>query len=134
MSFTQDLKDLSVGWIVVFSLIAITIVGGIVFKITSTPLQVISKVTDANHIISSYEEFQSIYNTTQDLCVKIAILDSSNVVSYGISKEERILALKNNLSRWVSEYNAKSRMITKNKWKNPNLPHQLNIKTVCEIN
>jgi len=98
----------------------------------SKPARLLDKVTEPTHIINSYEEFQEIYNTILDICTKIEILEKSNAEADGFSKEERLLNLQNNLSRWVQEYNAKSRMITKNLWKNPNLPYQLKNSEVCK--
>lgn len=98
----------------------------------SKPARLLDKVTEPTHIINSYEEFQEIYNTILDICNKIEILEKSNAEADGFSKEERLLNLQNNLSRWVQEYNAKSRMLTRNKWKNPNLPYQLKISELCE--
>jgi len=104
-----------------------------VYHWVSKPARLVDKLTEPDHIINNYEEFQAMYNTTQDICTKIQVLESSKVEAKGFSREERLLNLQNNLSRWVQEYNAKSRMLTKNKWKNPNLPYQLKIDSVCTV-
>jgi len=43
----------------------------------------------------------------------------------GFSKSERINAIRQNMNRWIEEYNAKSRMITRSAWKSGSLPYQL---------
>ena len=95
-------------------------------------LGVANKVTDSENIIHSYEEYEQMYSTCKQLCDDISLLEESSIETTGFSKEERVLSLKNNLNRWVNEYNAKSRMITKNAWKSSSLPHQLSLQTICQ--
>lgn len=103
---------------------ALVLIIGAIFLVKS--FAVVDKVTDPDHIIASYEEFQNMYNTCQKICDDISVLKSSNVTSEsGFSKEDRMVALKNNLNRWIQEYNSKSRQLTRNKWKNTELPYQL---------
>lgn len=126
----NDLFKILMTFVVV---IAIASIGYGIYHWVSKPARVVDRLTEPEHIITSYEDFQEMYNTTQDLCQKIQVLGSSDVETKGFSKEERLLNLNNTLSRWVQEYNAKSRMLTKNNWKNPNLPYQLNFDSVCVI-
>lgn len=95
---------------------------------------IIDRVTDAENIISSYEEFERLYSSANEACNKIAILKSyAEEVSGGFSKAERVLAMESKLEGIIAVYNAKSRMIHKNKWKNSDLPYQLSRKYfVCE--
>jgi hypothetical protein len=108
------------GWIVLGILVlgALTIFGKV--------FGVFDKVTDPDHIIASYEQYEEIYSTCNKICDDIRVLKNSDVEeTSGFSKGERIIAYENNINRWIRDYNAKSRMITKNLWKSPNLPYQL---------
>lgn len=97
--------------------------------ITVRACSVTSKIADPDNIITSYEEFESMYSTCNQVCDNIKMLKSadSKDMESGFSKSERILALQNKLNRWIREYNAKSRHISKSLWKSKNLPHQLSI-------
>lgn len=77
-----------------------------------------------------YEEFQEIYNTTralnQKLCNLRAITDADPMFK-DISKSAQVVGLQNNLTRWIEEYNAKSRMWNRSLWKSQSLPYELNV-------
>ena len=120
--------------------VALILILGAVFKVVSyvtKPVQLLDRVTNPDHIIESYEEFEKIYATCNALCVQIADLrevseDPSYQESAGFNSADRRLALKNKLTRWVADYNAKSRMITRNNWKARDLPYSLDIKSICQ--
>lgn len=87
---------------------------------------VFDRVTEPDHIINSYEEYEEMYAACEKICDDLRVLDASEVdKTSGFSKEERIIAMEQNLNRWIREYNAKSRMITRNMWKSETLPHSL---------
>lgn len=86
---------------------------------------VVTRVTNPDHIISSYEEFEEMYSTCNKVCDDLRVLNNNEVDPKGFSKAERNIALENNLNRWIREYNAKSREITRNMWKSSQLPYQL---------
>lgn len=131
----NDKRIFSGWWLLMVALVLLTSAIFATCNFMSKPLQVLDKVTEPQHIISSYEDFQSIYDTCKDLCQKIENIKSSKVENMtGFSKDERILALENTLSRWVNEYNAKSKMITRNAWKSPSLPYSLTFNTICNEN
>lgn len=89
-------------------------------------LGVIDKVTEPDHIINSYEEYEEIYAACQKLCDDIRNYNTMDVdETSGFSKQERILNIENNFNRWIREYNAKSRMVTRNLWKSESLPYKL---------
>jgi predicted small secreted protein len=121
-------KTLSIIGIVVF-----IVLSSIIFKTCNTAVGVVDKVVNPDAIVNSYEEFQAIYNTTQSICTKIGTLEQlpDDYNSGGFTKIERIIGEQNNLARWVEEYNAKSKMMTKNLWKSGKLPYQLDMSTVC---
>lgn len=100
------------------------------------PLIVAAKITNADHVVTSYEEFQEIYNTVQQICTDLEDLDSylPEGVSGGFDKKERVLTKHQQLNRWVETYNAKSQMFTRSNWKGNHLPHQLDVNTVCNLN
>jgi hypothetical protein len=92
---------------------------------------IIHKVREATRIdtaVINYEEYQEIYNTcvkiNTDLC-NMQQIPEDDVMFQQFSKQQRILALKTQLNRWVEDYNAKSKMWGRALWKSKSLPHQL---------
>lgn len=89
------------------------------------------EVTKIDSAVINYEEFQEIYNTcykiNTDIC-NMEDIPSDDPMFSQFSKQQRILALKTQLNRWVEEYNAKSKMWGRALWKSNELPHQLNNK------
>jgi len=78
--------------------------------------------------VISYDEYQDIYNT----CLKIDMdlkavkeMDASDPSFENFSKAQRINALRSNLNRWITDYNAKSYHIDKKLWKSSSLPQTL---------
>lgn len=99
----------------------------IVFGLAGILGGVFEKVTDATHIISSYEEYEDMYATCEKISQDICVLEKSNVdATTGFSKSERLLNYENNMNRWINEYNSKSRQKHKNLWKSSDLPYKLN--------
>ncbi len=85
-------------------------------------------VSIADTAIIRYEEFQEIYNSTQALNQKLcnlASVPSEDAMFKDISKAAQINGLRNNLTRWMEEYNAKSKMWNRSMWKSATLPYQL---------
>jgi hypothetical protein len=79
-----------------------------------------------------YQEFQSIYNTTEklktDLC-NLEAVDEGDKMFEQFSKAQRTNAIQANMNRWIAEYNAKSALINFNLWKSKDLPHRLELST-----
>ena len=83
-------------------------------------------VTD--NAFNSYEDFQEIYNTCvkvdSDLC-SMQRVDEKDKMFDQFSKTSRVMGLKQQLTRWTGEYNAKSKMWNRSMWKSKTLPYQL---------
>ncbi len=81
-----------------------------------------------DNAMPNYEEFQQMYNTCQqldqDLATVRGIPDDDKSFSM-ISKQQQIAAKRQQMTRWIEEYNAKSRMWNRSMWKSSSLPHQL---------
>jgi uncharacterized membrane protein YfbV (UPF0208 family) len=80
--------------------------------------------------IIRYEEFQEIYNTCQKLNTDLSIIQSTPETDpqfLQFSKAQRLNAIKQNLNRWVEDYNAKSKVWTHSMWKSNPLPYQLSV-------
>lgn len=116
------------GWIVAI------IVGLVLLWAIGTGIRscagVTERVTDPDNIIVNYEQYQDIYNTCKklntDLCNMRSTPETDKMFEQ-FSKAQRILALKTQLNKWVEDYNAKSKMITRNLWKSSELPYQLDV-------
>lgn len=79
--------------------------------------------------VISYDEYQNIYNTCVQINNDLGVIkdtpeDDKQFEQF--SKQQRINSLKQNLNRWIGEYNAKSNHIDKSLWKSSELPQQLN--------
>lgn len=114
-------------WKILGLVILIGIVG-FLLRVAFTPAALVEKATDPDHIINNYEEFQNMYNT----CLKLdADLKTIRATPDGdpmfaqFSKGAMIVAKRQQMTRWVNEYNAKSKMINRNLWKSNALPYQL---------
>lgn len=115
------------------------IVAGISFvvRIASQPGAILEKSTDADHIISSYEEFQNIYNTCQKLDADLKTIretPDADPMFAQFSKGAMVAAKRQQMTRWVNEYNAKSKMVNRNLWKSNALPYQLNEEDFPQYN
>lgn len=130
MNFEDENKEMSFfhGWVKRYwflwigTLVAISIAGFIFTRSV--------QVVDTGLV--RYQEFQEIYNTCESLKTKICNLkdipDSDTMFQNNPSKAAQINGLRNNLARWVNEYNAKSKLINFNVWKSNNLPYELNVE------
>lgn len=93
------------------------------------PAAVIEKATDPDAIISNYEEFQNDWNACQKIDADMKTLcdtpDNDPMFSQ-FSKAALINGKRQQMTRWVNEYNAKSKMLNRQYWKSKTLPYQLN--------
>ena len=84
--------------------------------------------TTSEKVVVQYEEFFEIQSTckkiSSDICSLQSVPEDDKMFSR-ISKNERLTALRNQLHRWVNEYNAKSKMITRTLWKSSDLPYNI---------
>jgi IS1 family transposase len=107
--------------IYVWIVLSFLLIGGLVWAFNRAERTVDSGIVH-------YEEFQEIYNTCQkintDLATIKAIPDDDKAFS-AFSKQQQIAAKKQQLTRWVEEYNAKSKMWNRSMWKS---------KEPCRIN
>jgi len=85
--------------------------------------------TVIDNAIIKYEEFQEIYNTCAKINSDLATiksLPSEDKMFSQFSKEALITNKKQQMTRWIEEYNAKSKMWNRSMWKSGKLPYQLN--------
>lgn len=79
--------------------------------------------------IVNYEEFHNMKHAceklNEDLCNLNRLPDNDKLFEQ-FSKSAQITAKRNELNRWIMEYNAKSEMITRSTFKSNSLPFQLN--------
>lgn len=85
-----------------------------------------------DNAIINYEEFQTIYTTCDQINQKLvnlrAIPDDDKAFEQ-FSKAQQVTALKASLTKWVNDYNAKSKMWNRSMWKSSTLPHQLDVNS-----
>ena len=95
--------------------------GGVAWFATRT-------VEVADTAIVHYEEFQEIYNTCAKINIDLATVRAvpeEDRMFASFSKAAMIAAKKQQMTRWVEEYNAKSKMWNRALWKSDKLPYQL---------
>lgn len=79
----------------------------------------------------NYEQFQEIYNTCQKINADLGAIrsaDSTDPMFSQFSQGAMVLAKQQQLTRWVEEYNAKSKMWHRAMWKSDALPYQLSVE------
>ncbi len=92
-----------------------------------------NQAVTATHIENAtivYEEFQEIFNTCSKLNTDLGIIEATPDTDKQFeqfSKAQRLNAIKQNLNRWVEDYNGKSKMWGRSLWKSSTLPYQLSV-------
>lgn len=84
------------------------------------------RVVDA--AILSYEDFHEIHRTCEKLDSDLATLRAvpeEDRMFAAFSKAAMIAGKRQQMTRWVEEYNAKSKMWNRSMWKSDALPYQL---------
>lgn len=82
----------------------------------------------AESAILHYEEFEEIHATCDQLNRDLGTIretPDADPMFASFSKAAMVAAKRQQLSRWVGEYNAKSRMWNRALWKSSSLPYQL---------
>lgn len=126
----NDWKDLQEG-IDIFSKGYLTLLIGVLLIVSlfSIGAFIVNRsVRVADNAVLHYEEFQEIFNTTKALNQKLCNLKSvedADPMFKDISKAAQMNGLRNTLTRWIEEYNAKSKMWNRSLWKSESLPYQL---------
>jgi hypothetical protein len=130
-------------WLV-FLLIFLASGLGFAYRLLSRPAALVDRVTDPDRIISNYEWFEEAYNDCLALDAKIATTVKqidSQFQGLPADRSEWSRQDRDAYAQWnttlngqrsqrqniVAEYNAKSRMITRQLWKASHLPYQLEI-------
>jgi hypothetical protein len=120
------MRKIGITLLVILGLMVLSILGFLGTTCNNAQNQIQEHVV--NNSFNSYEEFQEIYNSCQklneDLCNIESIPDSDKMFNQ-FSKNQRITGIRQNLNRWIEEYNAKSKMWNKSLWKSKTLPYQL---------
>lgn len=131
MNEINQVRNQSLGWI--FK--TILLIGFVVMliQIIFAPFNLIGgvakKVLNPTNIVNSYEWFEETYNQIQSTEKQIQntqrSLNSTKNETMKIRYETNLLGLQNYKNDLISQYNAKSRMITRNKFKAKDLPYQI---------
>lgn len=103
---------------------------GLLFIVGAVGFLLTRSVRIAENAVLNYEEFQEIYNTCSKINTDLSTIrsvDEKDQMFVQFSKQAMIAQKKQLLSRWVEEYNAKSRMWNRSLWKSGKLPYQLNV-------
>ena len=121
------MKNFGIGVLVILGLIVLTVVG---FGVRSCSIMEKHVTNSMENAVISYDEYQDIYGTCKQINADLGVIKDTpegDVQFTQFSKAQRINALKQNLNRWIAEYNAKSKHIDKKWWKSDTLPYELNV-------
>ncbi len=151
MSYDGTREGLGWAWwtgpkvlLLVFTLVLLGSALGFAGRMLSRPAALVDRVTDPDRIIGNYEWFEEAYNDCLALDAKIATTQKQIATQFEGLPQDRTSWSRQDRDAWnqwqvtlngqrsqresiVGEYNAKSKMITRQLWKSPNLPYQLTI-------
>jgi len=91
----------------------------------------------AENAVVSYDEYWDIYHTCEKINADLGVMEStpdSDAQFAQFSKAQRVNAMKQQMNRWVNEYNAKSNHIDKKWWKSDKLPYALSVNDFPNYN
>ena len=112
------------------TILAFIVLSFIVFSARSCSIMGNHVTKSMENAVISYDEYQDIYATCQQINLDLGVIKSTpdNDLQFSqFSKSQRINTLKQQLNRWVNEYNSKSKHIDKKWWKSSELPYSLQI-------
>lgn len=113
---------------IMLGILAIIILVVVSFGIRSCNIGAKHVNDSMENAVISYDEYQNIFATCEQINADLGVIKETpeNDAQFEqFSKQQRINALKQNLNRWINEYNAKSKHIDKKWWKSSELPHTL---------
>lgn len=130
-------------WLI-FILVLLGSALGFVGRMLSRPAAIVDKVTQPDRVIQTYEWFEEAYNDCLALDQKIETTTKQIETQFEGLPQDRTKWSRQDrdaYSQWqttlngqrsqrqniVADYNAQSRMVTRQLWKNPDLPYQLEI-------
>ena len=120
------MKTFGIVMLVILAIIGLSVFGFMGTTCNNAQNQVQDHVV--NNSFNSYEEFQEIYNTCQqvndNLCA-IKDVPETDPMFKDFSKSAQQTAFRFKLNRWIQDYNAKSKMWNRSLWKSKELPYQL---------
>lgn len=111
--------------LIILAIIAVTIIG---FGIRACSIGAKHVTNSMENAVISYDEYQDIYATCKQINSDLGVVRDTPETDKQFeqfSKQQRINAMKQNLNRWIEDYNAKSKHIDKKWWKSSELPHTL---------
>jgi len=119
------MKNFGITVLVILGLLALVLIGMTVRSCSIAQNHVYKSMENA---VITYDEYQDIYGTCKQLNADLGVIKDTpdNDPQFAqFSKTQRINTIKQNLNRWIAEYNAKSKHIDKKWWKSDTLPYEL---------
>lgn len=113
--------------LVLLGLVMLSIIG---FAVKSCSIARDHAYKSMENAVISYDEYQDIYGTCKQIDSDLGVLKATpdNDPQFSqFSKTQRINTMKQNMNRWVAEYNAKSEHVDKKWWKSSTLPQTLTV-------
>ena len=125
------MRNFGITVLVLLGIVALVVIG---FGVRSCSIARNHAYKSMENAVIFYDEYQDIYATCKQINTDLGVIKETPETDKQFeqfSKQQRINTLKQNLNRWVNEYNAKSKHIDKKWWKSSELPHTL---TTAEFN
>jgi len=108
--------------------LAIIVLTVICFGVRSCSIAQKHVTNSMENAVISYDEYQDVFATCQQINSDLGVVKDTpetDTQFSQFSKQQRINAMKQQLHRWINEYNAKSKHIDKKWWKSSELPYSL---------
>lgn len=121
------MKNFGITMVVILGLVLVTLLG---FGVKSCGIMGNHVTNSMENAVISYDEYQDMYATCKQINADLGVIKDTPETDpqfSQFSKAQRINAMKQNMNRWVNEYNAKSKHIDKKWWKSDELPYELNV-------
>lgn len=98
-------------------------------RIENNAVEAVDKLTNADKVIGDYQWFQDTYMELKAIASNIKLAKSQlDMYTDKDARERRVIEINGMqavLQSRIGEYNSRSKQITRNLWKDPNLPYQI---------
>ena len=113
---------------IMLAIIAMVLLAALSFGLRTCSIAQNHVENSMKNAVISYDEYQDIHATCIQLNSDLGVIKDTPETDpqfSQFSKQQRINTLKQQLNRWINEYNAKSKHIDKKWWKSSELPYSL---------
>lgn len=106
---------------------------GVIFRsanrVANNAVEAVDKLTDADKVIGDYQWYEDTYQEIRAMVQNYKVAKESLSMYEGEARDRRLIEINGMMAiinTRIGEYNSRSKQITRNLWKSPTLPQQLN--------